>query len=209
MNGRLFRFAALALVAAALAAARPLAAHGLHYPKRLDLRVAGGELRIGVDGDVEPGPDALAIRDRFDANADGALDAGERKALLDFLAARALRTLSVRYAGKPLALRETARRGYGDDESARASSLIGVHLDLVAPLPTAPRRGELLVEDSLPGGGHEVAADLAVEAPWTLAAGGAGQRSAASTAEVTIVKSIYLAAGKPARFTLVGAASAK
>lgn len=192
------------LLAAALLAtgAVRLAAHGLHYPKRLKIRVSGTELQVAVDFDIEPGPDALVLRDRFDSDGDGKLDERERRALQEYLAARAVRPLAVRYGDRALVLREVERWGYGDEESARSSSLIGVHLELRADLPRGKKAAELLLADAIPDSAHQVAVNLTVAAPWHLASYGAGQISGESTQTETVLKSIYLDAGKPVRFVL-------
>jgi hypothetical protein len=192
------------LGAAALLALLPgrIAAHGLHYPKRLKIRVSGAELQVALDYDVEPGPEALALRDRFDTDADGKLDERERRGLREFLVAKALRPLQLHYGGRELRLQETDRWGYGDEESARSSSLIGVHLELRADLPRGKKAAELLLADSIPDSAHQVAVNLTVAAPWNLASYGAGQISGESSAAETVLKSIYLDAGKPVRFVL-------
>lgn len=127
----------------ALGCAGPARAHVEQWPKRDHLELAPDEVRLVLDYAVPAGAEARALRERFDRDRSGALEAAERARLAAYLAGQATRFAAVHVDGAPLSLVEAAREvDLGDGPEARA----GVRLTLRAPARLALARTVQLVD---------------------------------------------------------------
>jgi hypothetical protein len=109
----------------------PARAHDASSPLAVAVELERTGLAAVVRYSVERGEDARALREQFDRDADGSLDAAERVALRDFLAARARAALTIRLGEAPLVL-ETRSVDEDIEGDARVDARVAVVLRLVA-----------------------------------------------------------------------------
>ncbi len=146
-------YALLAMAVAALAAPRPAAAHPLgnfSVNRYSRIEVGGDSLRLRYALDMAEIP-TLQERAALDADADGAVSAGERATHAAALAARLAAGLSLRADGRPLPLSAghaelTLRPGQGGLET------LYLRLDLTAPLPEGAGPWRIDYADTVFGG---------------------------------------------------------
>lgn len=123
-------------------------AHAFAHPKRLAVRIDAHRVRVSVDYEVSPGPQAQAFRQTFDRDRSGALDANEQQALIEFLAASAEKDTAVLADAPqgvfarfftttlaPLPLVRTRVLGERTDDVPTSTALLAVHLERTSPLP--------------------------------------------------------------------------
>lgn len=119
--------AARALMAAAVVAAlaAPARAHESRSPLAVAVELSRGRVTAVVRYTVDVGQEARELREKFDRDADGALDAGERAALGAWLAEQAVRPVGLTLGGRTLALTaETLALEIPDGASASLAVVI-------------------------------------------------------------------------------------
>jgi hypothetical protein len=101
----------IGIVAAAIAVAlveSQVIAHGVQYPKRHELTLEPGKLRLESKLDVHGHDEGTQLRERFDIDRDGNLDQDEAQQLARHIAVEEHRTLTLLVDGKPVSLTMTA-----------------------------------------------------------------------------------------------------
>src|SRR5262249_42734770 len=81
---------------------------GIPFPKRQELSLAPGLVRLTTRLDVQGHDEGTSLRERFDVDHDGKLDPDEAERLGRELAGEAHRTLGLTVDGEPLAMTLTA-----------------------------------------------------------------------------------------------------
>lgn len=99
------------------------------------LRLDASGLRLFVDYEVGAGEPARALRQAFDRDQNGALDAGEQQALLEHLARTATLRTELRVDGARLLLHRASVRPEKLDEAASSTALLAVRVELSATWP--------------------------------------------------------------------------
>lgn len=92
-------------------------AHRVEFPKRDTLRVARDRLTLQVEYVVQSADEARVLRQLFDRDRSGSLDAQEQRALLAHLARQATAFVKLEFDGKPLELHEERAQLGGDGAS--------------------------------------------------------------------------------------------
>lgn len=106
--------------------ASPVGAHDVRFGRMVHLRVLKEGVEVAMVVQLHAGPDALKVRDRFDADGSGELSEEEAGAMAAWFGSEAFRDFSVRVGGDAVALEEA-----------------DVALDLLGDV-TVPRGEELL-----------------------------------------------------------------
>ena len=131
-------------------ASTPVAAHGLHFPKRMDLRVSPGRADLRVTYAVPEVHDSEVVRDRFDLNGDGRLLGDELDGLARYLSGQATRQLEMSVDGERLRLEQLEATPIIEERGAEEFHL-GIELRLTAALPGTPvERGVLPADPAEP-----------------------------------------------------------
>jgi hypothetical protein len=125
--------AGIVILLGVLAAAA--AAHTEKNPKRDRLELSPTRARVVLDYAIPAGPDAQALREIFDRDRSGTLDAAEQQAVAKYLATQAAHFASLTIDGKPIAIAQV--ESLADLEPAPQGRL-AVRLTLEAALALAP-----------------------------------------------------------------------
>ncbi len=125
--GRPVTFFALALAFASGLAG----AHAVKYPKRDRLVLTPTEIRVAIDYLVPAGDEARALREIFDRDRSGALDAAERAQLAEYLAAQATHFAALAVDDRAVPL---ARVAADPDLGAGGAGPLGTTVTLAAPV---------------------------------------------------------------------------
>lgn len=86
----------------------PADAHDVRFGRMVHVRLLDGAVEAAMVVVLHAGPEARVVRDRFDADGDGTLQAAERDALRAWFAAEAVRDFRVSADGWPLAFEQDA-----------------------------------------------------------------------------------------------------
>lgn len=143
---------------------RGLFAHQFEHPKSVRLGLTPNKWVLGVDFDVSPGPEATAIRSRFDRNTDHRLDADEQQRLFNHMRTRSLDTLRVIVENHPVRWTLHTKRSHQLDRSASSDLMLGASWVLTSKISPADRLSVRIVDRS------PVVVPLTVDvpAPWHL-----------------------------------------
>ncbi len=148
------RLAASAVSIAVVLAAAAAAAHqGLHR-RTLRLLLEADALHASVQVVLPAGGEAYRARRRWDGNADGRIDRGERDAALAELAERLRAELEVRCDGRRLDGRPAGRSSSGLLGPTRRESAVSASFRLTLPLAPGPGEHRLLIRDRRRDGRH-------------------------------------------------------
>ena len=117
-------------------------AHQTPFPTELLLRIDGAQVVLIVRLEQGAGENAQTLREMFDANRDGVLDASEQRRLARYFEQRARQWLELEVDGAPLVLKRRERR-LGGDTSAHSARPLVMRLDLAGNL--LPRKTHTIV----------------------------------------------------------------
>ncbi len=98
-----YRLAVLC-IACLCGAARPAVAHDVRFGRLVHVRLLAEGAEVAMVVQLHAGPDALRVRQRFDANGDDQLDGDEFVAMRDWFEAEAFRDFALTVGGDPVAL---------------------------------------------------------------------------------------------------------
>jgi hypothetical protein len=115
-------------------------AHDVAHPRHEVLRVSPSGLRLLVDYEVAAGEPARSLRQGFDRDRNGALDPGERQALVEHLARTATLRTRLVVDGVEVPLRREAVRPEKVDLPADSTALLAVRVELSSPWPEKKKK---------------------------------------------------------------------
>ncbi len=120
-----------------VASAGAVSAHNLPHPKKDAFTLSANGVRAFVDYEVNPGPDAQAMRELFDRDSNGHLSPPEQELFTAYLVRTATLFLKVTADGVPLVFKQIRVVPDRVNDDVRSSALLAVTVELFAPWPGA------------------------------------------------------------------------
>lgn len=159
----------LSSLAAFVLAVPVSSAHDAQFPRMVQLAFAPQRLTLGLGITRHAGPQATALRARFDIDTDGRLSESERGELALWLEEQGRRSLRITLDGEPLQPEVVERKLTLSDE-ARAGSKDVIQLRVAAVLAIGLRPGAHRIElyDRPEGGRQLVPVRLDLPSGWEL-----------------------------------------